>query len=158
MKPLYILALGPIMLLSLLMNPDKARMPEAEATAAKRGPYIKITIETGRKKFDCLKGFGICRLTIQVGFENNGPLPLNDNEIGGELRKTNDQRLELSVPKNSNISPDTEQKYLLSGVFRMEEGYTVPVDITEQLGLGEYHIPPGQYHVREEANQYVVVF
>jgi hypothetical protein len=158
MKPLYMLALGPIMLLSLLMNPDKERIPSPESKALEMGPYIKIHLEMGRKKYDCLKGFGICRLTIQVGYENNGPLPLNDDEIGGELRKTTDNRLELTVPKGSGMNAETEQKYFLSGTFRMEEGFSMPQDITEELELGEYYIPPGQYRVREESSQYVVVF
>ncbi len=114
---------------------------------------IRVIIDTGRKKFDCEKGFGICTIVIET---NGIPLPLTGG-ASGDIFLTEGNKLQMELDKSS-VNSATHQEYFASGNFRMDEEFVITDEVASHLGVRRYTIKRGVYPIRETNDQYLITF
>lgn len=108
------------------------------------GPIITITVEFGRRKKGC-KGLGICDVTVDWG----DPEPMVGPSGSGKAWMENGKlHMELN---RSSIEPGTFSTYFGSGVFTLEEEFTLSEGVASALGIAGYTVKAGNYTVTSES-------
>lgn len=162
MLKIFTLALLSVLFIPTENNAMNIEPGEPTCTTLDAEELLKVTIKVdfGRKSKDCQK-FGICSISFE--FDIN----LRDLfRAAGGVGSTNDEGgLQIDFLKDS-MDGETEAQFFGSGRFSVEESFTVPEEVTSQLGLESYTISKGDYPVLpltvevdgQEKEAYRVVF
>jgi hypothetical protein len=116
------------------------------------GPKIKVGVSFGKKSADCDRR-GICKVTVEVGWDFNKVVPGNGG-VGFLESDPNSDQLILRLVK-STMSPDVISTHLRSGLL-LEEDFQIDNNVLSEIGKSRYTIKSGQYQVVDSGSEIIV--
>ncbi|MCB9081262.1 MAG: hypothetical protein H6555_06085 [Lewinellaceae bacterium] len=118
-------------------------------------PFVIAKVRFGQTTQRC-RGTGICAVEFQAQ---------QDNIIGasGGCKCERAAALVVQEPDRlvfkfyrAELCPQAYQRQFASGVFKMEESYTLPASVSQRLSRKQIQIAAGTYPV-EENEQFIIV-
>ena len=100
-------------------------------------------------KGDNCTGYNICAISTSPAREYN--------EAQVEMSVTKSKHIQMVIQRSA-LSTKAYLKFFSTGVFVMDGDFVFPIEICTQLKIEGCTIHSGRYEIKEDSNQFVIVF